>query len=139
MCLGLSLPARLRLPLPEWSNLIKYQPLKKIQLFSRCCLPPQMEAHLGDRRSVARASRLQGCGEERDSGCGHYGLRTIIHHTPPPPSATTTWTPSLSAGTGDRGGPGSVACWFSLRTREEERMQRSPTYRTPENIYDSGK
>lgn len=60
MCLGLPLPARLRLPLPERSNLIKYQPLKKMQLFSRCCLPPQMEAHLGDGRLVCKAAERKG-------------------------------------------------------------------------------
>jgi hypothetical protein len=51
-------PAQLCPPLPELSNLIKYQPLNKMQLFSRCCLLPQMEVHLGDRHSISRASDL---------------------------------------------------------------------------------
>lgn len=57
--MGLPLPAQLLWPRPEPSNLINYQLLNKMQLFSRCCLPPQMEVHLGGH-SISRVSNLRG-------------------------------------------------------------------------------
>lgn len=55
---GSAPPAQFHLPQPELSNLIKCQLLNKMQLFSRCCLPPQMEVHLGGGHSISRVSNL---------------------------------------------------------------------------------
>lgn len=55
---GVLMAAQLCLPLAEPSNFIKYQLLTKMQQFSRCCLPPQMEVHLSDGHSISRASNL---------------------------------------------------------------------------------
>lgn len=94
-----------------------------MQLFSRCCLLPQMEVHLGGRHSISRASNLWGCGEERDSKRCHYYLMTIIHYTfssPPVPLPHVTHSCWLLSRDREAGGLGSLTYWFPLRIKKSK-------------------
>ena len=58
LVMGLPLAAQFCLLQPELSSLIKCQLSNKMQLSSRCRLPPQMEVQLGEGHSISRASNL---------------------------------------------------------------------------------